>query len=216
MIDATQHEALAQKYGIKGFPTIKLFPAGKKGKAIDYQGPRDAEGITQYALKTLDDAGVPIKTPQILGKTNFESDCSSSKICVMLWAPHILDSSAKERNKLLETYQGVAKSMRGKPITFVWSEANAQSDLEDVLEVNHNYPTLSVLSAEKGVYATQKSSWGKKNAQDFLNGIISGTVKKSKLSKELPAIVSHKMWDGKDGVLPVEEEFSLEDLMGDD
>lgn len=216
-IDATANEGLAQKYGIKGFPTIKLFSAGKKGKAKDYQGPRDAEGITQYALKTLDEAGVPVKTPQIVGKANFESDCTSGKICVVLFTPHILDSSASDRNKLLETYQAIAKSMRGKPVTFVWSEAQAQVELENALEVNQNYPTVSILSAEKAVYATQRSSWSYKNAQSFLNGIISGTEKKSKFgSKGLPSVVSVKMWDGKDGELPFEEEFSLEELMGDD
>eukprot|EP00605_Chrysophyceae_sp_TOSAG23-4_P001792 GSChrysophyteH1.ASY1.ANO1.1981.1 assembled CDS len=216
-IDATANEGLAQKYGIKGFPTIKLFSAGKKGKAKDYQGPRDAEGITQYALKTLDEAGVPVKTPQIVGKANFESDCTSGKICVVLFTPHILDSSASDRNKLLETYQAIAKSMRGKPVTFVWSEAQAQVELENALEVNQNYPTVSILSAEKAVYATQRSSWSYKNAQSFLNGIISGTEKKSKFgSKGLPSVVSVKMWDGKDVELPFEEEFSLEELMGDD
>jgi len=211
-LDATQAEAIAQKYQIKGFPTIKLFPAGKKSKAQDYNGPRDATGITEYALKSLEAAGVPVKTPQVTGNNNFASDCTSGKICVVMWAPHILDSSAKDRIQLLETYGTIAKTMRGKPVTFVWSEAQAQVELENVLEVNNNYPTLSILSAEKGVYATQRESWNYKNAKKFLDGIISGVGKKSKLSGDLPKITSVKVWDGKDGELPVEEEFSLEDL----
>ena len=211
-LDATQAEAIAQKYQIKGFPTIKLFPAGKKGKAQDYNGARDATGITEFALKTLDAAGVPVKIPQVTGENNFASDCTSGKICVIMWAPHILDSSAKERNKLLETYGTIAKTMRGTPVTFVWSEAQAQLELESALEVNNNYPALSILSAAKSVYATQRESWNYKNAKKFLDGIISGTGKKSKLSGDLPKISSVKMWDGKDGELPQEEEFSLEDL----
>ncbi len=39
---------------------------------------------------------------------------------------------------------------------------------EGALEVNANYPTISILSGEKKVYATQKSSWSKKNSQAFL------------------------------------------------
>lgn len=97
MVDATAHESLGSKYGIKGFPSIKLFGAGKKGKPVDYQGGRDATAIVEYSLKTLDDAGVPLKTPQVIGKKNMQSDCTDSKICVIMFVPHILDSGAKER-----------------------------------------------------------------------------------------------------------------------
>ena len=217
-VDATVHESLAQKYGIKGFPTIKVFTAGKKSnKVVDYEGARDSPAIVEYALRTLDEAGVPVNTPQLLGQKNFESDCTSGKICVILFAPHILDSSAKERNALLEMYQGIAKSLRGKPVTFVWSEGGAQPELENALETNNNFPTLSILSAEKGVYATQKASWSKKNSQAFLNGVITGTEKKSKLSGGMPSAVSVKVWDGKDGVMAVEDEpFSLDDLLNEE
>lgn len=214
MVDATVHESLAQKYKIQGFPTIKLWPAGTKGKPKDYQGPRDAQGIVEYALKTLDDTGVPVKTPQITGSKNFESDCISAKICVIAWLPHILDCGAKERTKLIETYASIAKSMRGTPVTFVWSEAGAQLELEGALEVNANYPTISILSGEKKVYATQKSSWSKKNSQAFLQDIISGKEKKTKLDGGVPQVSSVKAWDGKDAEAP-KEEFDLGELMSD-
>ena len=58
-VDATENGQLAQKYGVQGYPTIKLFPAGKKsGKPKDYNGARDAQGIVDYSLRTLDEAGV--------------------------------------------------------------------------------------------------------------------------------------------------------------
>ena len=50
----------------------------------------------------------------------------------------------------------------------------------------------------------------------FLNGILSGTEKKSKMSGDaLPRIETVKAWNGKDAEAP-KEEFSLEELMGDD
>lgn len=48
-VDATQATNLAQKYGVQGYPTIKAFPAGPKKKAQDYNGPREAAGIVDYA-----------------------------------------------------------------------------------------------------------------------------------------------------------------------
>jgi protein disulfide-isomerase A6 len=71
-VDATVHTSLAQKYGVKGYPTIKLFKAGKKGKAVDYNGPREAAGIVDYALKILEESGVPPHIPQITDKKVFE------------------------------------------------------------------------------------------------------------------------------------------------
>eukprot|EP00667_Euglena_gracilis_P011341 EG_transcript_11583 len=45
-VDATQEEKLAEKYGVSGYPTIKLF---KKGEAVkDYRGPRTSSGIVKY------------------------------------------------------------------------------------------------------------------------------------------------------------------------
>lgn len=216
-VDATENGQLAQKYGVQGYPTIKLFPAGKKsGKPKDYNGARDAQGIVDYSLRTLDEAGVPINTPQLVSPKGYESDCTSAKICVLMFVPHILDTGAKERNKLIDLFAEIGKSMRGKPVTFVWSEAGAQPALEESLEVNQNYPTLSVLSAEKQVYATMRSSWGKKNGVAFLNGILSGTERKTKLSNDaVPAVVAVKAWNGKDAEAP-KEEFSLEELMADD
>ena len=50
-VDATQAQSLAQKYGVQGYPTIKAFPAGKKKGPQDYNGPREAPGIVDYATE---------------------------------------------------------------------------------------------------------------------------------------------------------------------
>lgn len=36
-VDATQHQSLAGKYGVQGYPTIKVFGVNK-AKPTDYQG----------------------------------------------------------------------------------------------------------------------------------------------------------------------------------
>lgn len=43
--------SLVQDYGIKGFPTIKVFVPGKP--PIDYQGARDAKSIANFAYKQV-------------------------------------------------------------------------------------------------------------------------------------------------------------------
>jgi len=44
-VDATAEEELAQRFSIHGYPTLYIFRNGEK---VEYQGPRDADGIVRY------------------------------------------------------------------------------------------------------------------------------------------------------------------------
>ncbi len=46
-VDASQYQELAQKNGIRGFPTIKLFTKGNKA-GIPFQGARDLAGMDSF------------------------------------------------------------------------------------------------------------------------------------------------------------------------
>ena len=50
-VDATEEEnkALGSRYGVRGFPTLKIFRKGAKEE--EYNGPRDADGIVDYVKK---------------------------------------------------------------------------------------------------------------------------------------------------------------------
>ncbi|XP_039120403.1 protein disulfide isomerase-like 2-3 [Dioscorea cayenensis subsp. rotundata] len=48
-LDADAHKSLAQEYGIKGFPTIKVFSPRKP--PVDYQGARDVKAIAEFAYR---------------------------------------------------------------------------------------------------------------------------------------------------------------------
>jgi protein disulfide-isomerase-like protein len=49
MIDCDSHKEIAQKYDIKGFPTIRYYPNGpKNGNHREYQGNRTAEDMMQF------------------------------------------------------------------------------------------------------------------------------------------------------------------------
>lgn len=56
-VDATVHDALATKYNIEGYPTIKLF---KNGKDIEYEGGRTTEEMIAYLKKKAGPAAIPV------------------------------------------------------------------------------------------------------------------------------------------------------------
>ncbi|CAG8603017.1 7388_t:CDS:2 [Paraglomus occultum] len=47
-LDATVHKELGEKYGVKGFPTIKFFPKGEDKTPIDYDKSRSEEDFVKY------------------------------------------------------------------------------------------------------------------------------------------------------------------------
>lgn len=62
-VDATldENKALASKYGIQGFPTLKIF-RGSEESPSEYQGPREAAGIVSYCKGEFGPASVQLNT----------------------------------------------------------------------------------------------------------------------------------------------------------
>lgn len=51
-VDMTQHESIGGQYGIRGFPTIKIFGTDKQ-KPSDYNGPRTAQNLVESAINEI-------------------------------------------------------------------------------------------------------------------------------------------------------------------
>jgi protein disulfide isomerase len=58
-VDATVHKDLAQRFGVRGYPTIKVF---RKGVARDYKGPRDAAGIASHVASLVGPAAPAVSS----------------------------------------------------------------------------------------------------------------------------------------------------------
>ncbi|TYZ62305.1 hypothetical protein PybrP1_009752 [[Pythium] brassicae (nom. inval.)] len=63
-VDATAHQALAQKYGIQGYPTLKEFGANKD-KPTDYRGGRTKKDIVQYVTSSEEAKALGVRSVSV-------------------------------------------------------------------------------------------------------------------------------------------------------
>ena len=210
-LDATVNQKMAQRYQIQGYPTIKIFSPGKgKDKTTEeYQGPRDTAGIVQYALDKLDKFGYVPETKQLINSDILKEECESRiGICIIAFLPHIADSSAKERNRYLETINEAKKRTRGKPIYFLWAQGGDHFDFEDKLHLSFGYPAVIAVNYKKKMFSICRSSFSKENLSDFVSSLLNGKEHLSKLPEGIK-IKKVDKWDGNDYVPPKEDNDDL-------
>ena len=198
-VDATAETALGQRFKIGGYPTIKLFPSGKKSDDIteDYNGSRDAGSISSWALEKKAQYKPAPEPIQLIDQETFDKVCDANLICLIAFLPHIYDSSAEERNGYLELLKESGATNRVHPIGWLWSQGGDQLALEETLGLNSGYPGLVAVSLKKKKVGVFTSSFSKKNVDSFINALILGKQPLYNLN-DRPTVKTVTPWDGKD------------------
>lgn len=62
-------------------------------------------------------------------------------------------------------------------------------------------------------YVPHKGALTWEQAREFVGSIRTGAKAAAKLHQELPSLSTVEAWDGQDGQVTVEDEFSLDDIM---
>ena len=213
-VDCDSDKSLMSKYKVEGFPTILVFGADKESP-FPYQGARAASAIESFALEQLEANAAPPEVSELTSADVMEEKCASAAICFVSFLPDILDSKAEGRNKYLELLLSVAEKFKKSPYSFVWAGAGKQADLEKQVGVGgYGYPAMVALNVKKGAYAPLRSAFELAEITEFVKE--AGRGGKGNLPLEgAPTVVQSEPWDGKDGEVIEEDEFSLEELMAD-
>jgi len=210
-VDATTNPTLAQRFGVNSYPQIKLFPSGPKSDNLleDYSGARDAGTITSWALEKKAQYKQPAKVVQIVNQDVFDKYCTNLRgICFIGFLPHILDSSAVERNNYIQIFRDLATAHRADPITFSWAQGGDYYALEESLGLGSGYPAFVALSVNKMKYAPLTGAFSQKNIDAFVKTLLNGKQPLFNL-REAPKISGVNEWDGKDAPAPKYEEIDL-------
>ncbi|RVX08635.1 hypothetical protein VitviT2T_017844 [Vitis vinifera] len=207
-VDCDSDKSLMSRFSVQGFPTILVFGADKD-TPVPYEGARTASAIESFALEQLETNVAPPEVTELTGPDVMEEKCGSAAICFVAFLPDILDSKAEGRNKYLEMMLSIAEN-------YVWAAAGKQADLEKQVGVGgYGYPALVALNVKKGAYAPLKSAFELDQIIGFVKEAGHGGKGILPLAST-PVVVKTEPWDGKDGEIIEEDEFSLEELMGDD
>ncbi|KAL1465673.1 hypothetical protein WDU94_005224 [Cyamophila willieti] len=170
-VDATVHQSIASEFNIRGYPTIKFFSPGSRSPsdAQEYNGGRTAEDIVNWALSKYTENVPPPEIKQIVSEATFKEACEDHPLCIVAVLPHILDCQSSCRNNYLDILQKLGDKYKQKVWGWIWSEAVAQSDLENVLEIGgFGYPAMAVLNAKKMKYSLLKGPFSYDGINEFL------------------------------------------------
>ncbi|KAL3849020.1 hypothetical protein ACJIZ3_010902 [Penstemon smallii] len=214
-VDCDAEKSLMSRFSVQGFPTILVFGADKDSP-YPYEGARSASAIESFALEQLETNAAPLEITELTSPDVVEEKCGSAAICFVAFLPDILDSKAEGRNKYLEILLSAAEKFKKSPYSYLWAAAGKQPDLEKHVGVGgYGYPALVALNLKKKAFAPLKSAFELDPIIEFLKE--AGRGGKGNLPLEgSPEILKTEPWDGKDGQIIEEDEFSLEELMGDD
>lgn len=216
-LDATVHTVMANRFGVRGYPTIKMFPAGKKDQsdAQEYDGGRTASDIVAWVNDKYTANVPPPEVYQITSQDVFDKNCEESQLCVVAVLPHILDCQSSCRNKYIEIMKTMGEKYKKQQWGWLWTEALAHPELEQTLGIGgFGYPAMAAVNSRKKLYVLLKGPFTETGINEYLRSLSYGKGSTEPL-KDLPKISSVEAWDGKDGKLP-EDDIDLSDMDLDD
>ncbi len=134
--DEDANKALCSKFGIQGFPTLKVLPWNAKSaaQAVDYQGARSAGSIAKYLLEQIPNQVTSVKD-------------------VAAWSKFVAKPAAAELKKVLlfsdkadvsTLYKSLAVQFHNR---LAFAQASSKGALADQFKVT-SAPTLMVLAAD--------------------------------------------------------------------
>jgi len=225
-VDCTENQGLAQRFGIQGFPTIKIFNAGNKGSPEDYNAGRTASDIITVGMGLFESVRDPPELRQLVDPEQFQEKCEAAQLCLVFVLEHIYDTSASDRNSKLEMLKGLTEKYKTRQWEWFWSEAMAQTGLETMCDISRDgidgiYPGACAVNLRKKVRVKHTGSFDDKGLSELARNLAAGKGGRNLQGfTELPSLAVVEPWDGQDAAPEVVDDdlgdFSWDDEEEDD
>ena len=220
--DSDNYKPLCQQFGIKSFPTIVYREAkAALSEFKAYEGERSEEALYEFAFGLAGGLATARPVAELTGQKALQSEClgfgghGTSTVCIIAFLPDIYEGGKSARNAHLAALKDLTKAEKASQDQgYLWSVPGAQSGLEKTFGIEaYGYPRVVAYLPEKGAHAVYAGAFEATEIGRFCASLRRGA--KFKPSGEVAA-VDAPAWDGEDAPALEEDEFSLEDLMGDD
>lgn len=158
-VDATKDESksLAEEYAVRGYPTLFFWNGGDKSTSnkLDYDGPRDVEGMTQWLEAKLllpQNRKYSSVMKQVVSQESFDKDCKNNRACVIAFLPELLDVDGKGRRKMMEMLSKMSAKIGPLGVRVLWAAAGDHPALEKAVDAGGSgYPSLFAFNGTKMV-----------------------------------------------------------------
>ena len=214
--DADSQKSFASRYNIRGFPTIKSFPAGKKDSSdvADYDGARNSEGVVAWASERVAENLPAPEVKELTDNNVLTAAYAEAPLCIIAVLPHILDCQSKCRKDYLASLRKLAEKYKKNRWGWLWTEAGAHFNLEEAIGLGgFGYPAMAAVSVKKSKFTVLKGSFSFDGISAFLRELAAGRGSTEPIrGGKLPELSKSEQWDGKDGKLPVEDDMNLDDI----
>ena len=217
-VDATVHNNLGQRYGVRGYPTIKYFGPGSKSNPEDYDGGRTASDIVTWSLNKFAENAPAPEVVELVDQSKLEQACDNKQLCLISFLPKLFDCQSKCRNNYIELLKKLGDKFKRNQWGWLWTESTKHKELESALSIGgFGYPAMVAVNSRKGKYVLLRGSFGETGINEFLRELSVGRGNPLQLANDkMPNIESVEAWDGKDAKMIVEEDIDLSDVDLDD
>jgi len=221
-MDCTVHQQTCSKFGVQGYPSIKMFKTGAKDAPEEYNAGRTASDIITVGMELFESVRDPPTLRQLVDPEVFSEKCENAQLCLVFVLDHIYDSSAADRNSKLEMLTSLIEKYKGRQWEWFWTEAMAQTGLESLCDISRDgvdgiYPGACALNLRRKVRVKHAGSFDTVGLNELARNLAAGKGGRNTLAfTDLPAIKVLEEWDGKDAAPPVEDDMDLDDFDWDD
>ncbi|XP_028166888.1 protein disulfide-isomerase A6 homolog [Ostrinia furnacalis] len=193
-VNADEHKSLSQKYGVKGFPTIKMFTGSKN---TPYQGQRTAEAFVDAALKAAKDRAYDNLGKKSSGSSSDKSDVieltdSNFKELVLdsedLWLVEFYAPWCGHCKNLEPHWAKAATELKGK-VKVGALDATVHQEMAARYQVQ-GYPTIKMFPSGKKTSDSVEDYNGGRTSSD----IVAWALDKVAENVAPPEIIQNKMW----------------------